>query len=113
MYNLIGNYMLCPHCSALIQDEGQSICLECGKVIDSEDIEKKTYPWVQVYTTNTFIDAEMFRQNLESAGIPAHILSQIDSTRHFTLGELAIVKIFVQEPYYNHALEIINEIEKS
>jgi hypothetical protein len=105
--------MLCPYCSALIQNESQSICIECGKVIDMEDVEKKSYPWAQVYTTNTLIDAEMFRQNLESAGIPAQILSQIDSTRNFTLGELAIVKIFVPEPYFNHALDIIKEIERS
>jgi hypothetical protein len=78
-----------------------------------DENEKKSYPWVQVYTTNTLIDAEMFKQNLESARIPVNILSQIDSTRNFTLGELAIVKIFVPEPYYNHALEIIMEIERT
>lgn len=105
--------MLCPFCFALIQDKNASICYECGKVIDSHQLDWKKIPWAKVYTTNTLLDAEMFKQNLESAGIPTHILSQVDSTRNFTLGDLAIVKIFVKEPYYKHALEIIKEIEKS
>lgn len=105
--------MICPYCSALIQNEGASICSECGNVIDTENVNHIKHSWVIVYTTNTLIDAEMFKANLESAGIPTQILSQIDSTRNFTLGGLAIVKIFVPEPYYDHALEIINEIDNN
>lgn len=102
--------MLCPHCSALIQDESASLCMECGNVIDTDDLKPRKYPWVLLYTTNTLLDAEMYKANLVSAGIPTQILSQVDTTRFFTVGDLAIVKIFVQEPYYKHAKEIINEI---
>lgn len=75
--------------------------------------EDKRIPWVLVYTTSTLIDAEMFRANLEGANIPVQVLSQVDSTRMFSVGELAIVKIFVQSPYYEQAKEIINHIESN
>ncbi|MCX7736582.1 MAG: DUF2007 domain-containing protein [Candidatus Kapabacteria bacterium] len=75
--------------------------------------EDERIPWVLVYTTNTLIDAEMFRANLEGADIPVQVLSQVDSTRMFSVGELAIVKIFVQSPYYEQAKEIINHIESN
>jgi hypothetical protein len=54
----------------------------------------------------------MFKANLESAEIPTQILSQIDSTRMLTVGNLAIVKIYVPLPYVNEALEIIHAIEE-
>lgn len=75
--------------------------------------EDERVPWVLVYTTNTLIDAEMFRANLEGAEIPVQVLSQVDTTRMFSLGELAIVKIFVQSPYYEQAKAIIADIETS
>lgn len=67
--------------------------------------------WVLVYTTNTEIDAELIKQNLENNGIKANILSQVDSTRQFTIGFLAVVKIFVEQENYNKAKEIITSIE--
>ncbi len=66
--------------------------------------------WVQVYSTNTEIDAELIKQNLENNDIPANILSQVDSTRQFTVGFLAIVKIFVEKNNYDKAKEIIDAI---
>ena len=68
--------------------------------------------WVLVYTTNTEIDAELIKQNLENNDIQASILSQVDSTRQFTVGFLAVVKIFVEEKNLDKAKEIINSIEK-
>ncbi|MFY8161844.1 MAG: DUF2007 domain-containing protein [Candidatus Kapaibacteriota bacterium] len=66
--------------------------------------------WIQVYSTNTEIDAELIKQNLENNDIPANILSQVDSTRQFTVGFLAIVKIFVEKNNYDKAKEIIDAI---
>ncbi|MBI5325258.1 MAG: DUF2007 domain-containing protein [Ignavibacteriae bacterium] len=57
------------------------------------------------------IDAEMFKANLESADIPVHILSQVDSTRQLTIGDLAIVKIYVPSIYETDAKAIIQQIE--
>jgi hypothetical protein len=53
----------------------------------------------------------MLKSNLESGGIPTQIVSQIDTTRMFTLGNLAIVKVYVPHPYYSDAKAIIDLIE--
>ena len=67
--------------------------------------------WLQVYTTNTEIDAELIKQNLEMNEIPVQILSQVDSTRQFTIGELAIVKLFVLREDFDKAQNIISQIQ--
>ena len=41
------------------------------------------------------IEAELIAGRLRSHGIPAIVLSQVDSTRGFTVGGLAIAKVFV------------------
>lgn len=103
--------MICPICKTEISDENTETCPECKVDIRKFfDVQKK-YPWVQVYTTNTELDAEMFKANLESAGIPVQILKQIDSTRMFTVGVLAIVKIFVPSPFITEAEDIIHAID--
>jgi len=67
--------------------------------------------WVLIYETNTEINAEFIKQNLENNGIPTNILSQVDSTRQFTIGYLAIVKIYVLREDMYKASELINEID--
>ncbi len=66
--------------------------------------------WELVYTTNREIVAEMYKANLEGAGIPVSILSQVDSTRMLTVGNLAIVKIYVPKQFLKTAKDIINAI---
>ncbi|HPD32847.1 MAG TPA: DUF2007 domain-containing protein [Bacteroidota bacterium] len=68
--------------------------------------------WELVYTTNREIVAEMYKANLEGAGIPVSILSQVDSTRMLTVGNLAIVKIYVPKQFFNSAKEIIDAINQ-
>jgi hypothetical protein len=68
------------------------------------------YDWEIVYTTNRKIDAEMYKANLEGAGIPVNILSQVDTTRMLTIGNLAVVKIYVPIQFFNIAKEIIDAI---
>jgi hypothetical protein len=107
--------MICPVCLWEIEGEYEEKCPHCGSEIELEEFEevpRRRYPWVLVYTTNTELDAEMFRANLESADIPTRILSQIDSTRMFTVGTLALVKIYVRSPDVADAVEIIRAIEE-
>ena len=66
--------------------------------------------WKLVYTTNTQMDAEHYKANLEGANIPVQILSQFDSSRMITVGDFAVVKIFVPEKYYEDAKKIIDDI---
>jgi hypothetical protein len=68
--------------------------------------------WKLVYTTNMNMDAEHYKANLEGADIPVQILSQFDSSRMLTVGDFAVVKIFVPEDYYEDALQIIEDINK-
>jgi len=68
--------------------------------------------WKLVYTTNLPMDAEHYKANLEGADIPVTILSQFDTSRMITIGDFAIVKIFVPEEYYEDALQIIEDINR-
>jgi hypothetical protein len=104
--------IICPECSTELENDIY-VCTNCGNEIDLTQAQGKHFPWVLVYTTNTEYDAQMFKANLEGAGIPTQILSQLDSSRMFTIGELAIVKIYVLSPYATEAKEIIQEIEKN
>ena len=99
----------CQICNSEIEDS--ATCPVCGAETEIENLDLKQYPWLLIYTTNTLIDAEMFKANLESAGIPVHLLSQIDSTRQLTVGDLAIVKIYVPSIYETDAKAIIEQIE--
>ncbi len=69
--------------------------------------------WKLVYTTSTDFEAHHIKANLQGAEIPCEILSQVDTTRMFNMGELAIVKLFVPEDKYDDALEIIEYIMKN
>ncbi len=66
--------------------------------------------WKLVYTTNLPMDAEHYKANLEGADIPVQILSQFDTSRMITIGDFAVVKIFVPEEYYDDAKKIIDDI---
>lgn len=99
----------CPQCKSIL-DEG--ICQVCGFRAEISDINKSDIKWVIALTTNNLIDAEMYKTQLESAEIPVVVHSQIDSTRMFTVGHLAIVKVYVPSSQLNDALEIIDDIQK-
>lgn len=80
------------------------------KILKSKD---SVYQWKLVYTTNTPIDAEHYKANLEGADIPVQILSQFDSSRMITVGGFAVVKIYVPNEYYSEAMAIIRDIESN
>ncbi len=108
--------MICHACTSDLFDIEYTECPVCGIEFD-EDIEfdnnsdAKDAKWVQVYSTNTDIEAAMFKANLEGADIPVQVLSQVDTTRMFTLGNLAVAKLFVPEQFAAEAIAIINLIE--
>lgn len=110
--NYIVHNKFCQCCHNPIS-ENDLECPFCGSEIDFEEKDYSSYPWVLVYTTNTLIEAEMYKANLEGAGIPVNILSQVDTSRMLTVGGLAIVKIFVKSPFVTLAEEIIKEINSS
>jgi hypothetical protein len=101
--------IICEICMNEIEES--SVCPICGAGL-SVDLNEYS-DWDVAYTTNNIIDAAMYKSMLEGAEIPVSILSQIDSTRMFTIGDLAIVKIMVPRQYIIEAKQVIVDINNS
>lgn len=99
--------MNCPMCGVTMGEEEER-CDLCGWV-DERDEEGSLSPWVVLTTVTTVIEAEMIAGRLRWNGIPATVLSQVDSTRGFTLGELAIAKIYIPTRYVDEAMALLKE----
>ncbi len=67
--------------------------------------------WSLVYTTSDEIEALLIKGMLENVEIAAQVLSQIDTTRQFNVGGLAIAKIYVLKSDYDTAKELIDANE--
>ncbi len=65
--------------------------------------------WVLVYTTNTEADARVIEGMLLANEIPAQVLSQVDSSRGLSIGDLAIAKVYVPADYVVDAEVLIRE----
>jgi len=107
---------ICPNCE-YEYIEGITICPDCNTpLVDASELKK--YPelseedWVLVYTTFNRIDAEMLRENLESADISATVLSQKDSSFP-TPGDLSTIKLFVKKENVSEALEFIQAVKSN
>ncbi len=101
----VSGMLLCPDCNIeLLSDE------ECDEL--DETIRDMLAQWVLVYTTNTMMEAVTLKAYLEGADIPVHIHSQIDTTRQFTVGALAIVKIYVRSSDFDEASAIVRDMER-
>ncbi|HVZ38497.1 MAG TPA: DUF2007 domain-containing protein [Candidatus Kapabacteria bacterium] len=59
--------------------------------------------WEIVRRVSTEIEARLIAGRLEANGIPAIVLSQVDSTRNFTVGALAVAKVLVPREYLSAA----------
>ena len=105
---------VCPNCK-YEYIEGIAICPDCNtplvETIDSNNYtELSEEEWVLVYTTFSEIDADMLKENLESAGISATILSQKDSSFPVP-GDLSRIKLFVKKADVGEALEFIQTVK--
>jgi hypothetical protein len=105
---------VCPNCK-YEYIEGIVICPDCNTPLVNAS-ELKKYPelseedWVLVYTSFSEIDVDMLKENLESAGIAASILSQKDSSFPAP-GDLSVVKLMVKKSDVQSALEFIQEVK--
>ena len=59
------------------------------------------------------IDAEMVKSYLEDAGIKCNLISNFSSTALITVGEDAIVKVFVPEDKLEEAQELLDSIPEN
>lgn len=74
------------------------------------DIHPNEVPgWVCVHTTSTELDANMVSSYLESNDIEVQIMSKQDSAIGLTVGELAVVFIYVPEQDLEKAAKAIEE----
>jgi|SRR3990170_6241987 len=106
---------VCPNCNYEYID-GIVICPDCNTpLIDSNELNNYSNlseeDWVLVYTSFSEIEADMLKENLESAGIPASVLSQKDSSFPAP-GDLSTIKLFVKKADVPEALEFIQEVKK-
>ena len=105
---------ICPNCNYEYV-EGISICPDCNTPLVNAS-ELKKYPeldekdWVLVYSSFNLIDVDMLKENLESAGIAATVLSQKDSSFPAP-GDLSVVKLMVKKTDVQAALEFIQEVK--
>jgi predicted negative regulator of RcsB-dependent stress response len=72
---------------------------------------KVAFDWVAVYSASTPYEAHMVKANLESANIPAMVLSQSDRMYYMTLGNLAVAEVMVPKTSYEEAKQFLQALE--
>lgn len=105
---------ICPNCDYEYK-EGISICPDCGTVLlpDDEFVSSEEWneeDWVVAFVAQQEYEADMLKDNLESAGITTMILSQKD--RNFPApGDFSQIKIMVHKDDLEDAIQFINKIQ--
>src|SRR6476469_7037320 len=99
---------LCSVCLHAVPPD-QLVCPYCSADLEAQGIEEETgdIQWEIVRTASTEIEATLIAGRLRASGIPAFVLSQVDSTRQFTVGALAVAKIYVPGQMLEEAREIL------
>lgn len=97
----------CEVCGIAVAPDAEwcPVCgVEMGQAYPQMETEQT---WEIARTVSTVIEAELMAGRLRGHGIPAIVLSQVDSTRNFTVGDLAIAKIFVPSSFLDEAQRIL------
>lgn len=104
----------CPNCDYEYV-EGVTFCPDCGIPLVNDDLITKPEDWTEdnwevIYTSDKEYEVEMMKDNLESAGITAAVLSQKD--RNFpTTGNFSVIKLLVHKNEVSEALNFIQKIK--
>ena len=121
----------CPACGQFLTERApcarhperrsEGVCVVCGDPVceecDPTDEVHYTCPnhrtvpviegWAQIYTTNDTVEADLIKENLESEGLDAAVLSQKDRSFTVDLGDLSPVRILVPAYEYLDAMQVI------
>ena len=65
--------------------------------------------WVVVFKSGTDYEADLVRDRLDDAGIPAVVLTQRDHAFNLTVGDLAQVRVLVQPGQAERAEQLLAE----
>jgi zinc-ribbon domain len=104
---------VCPNCDYEYV-KGVTFCPDCGTPLVDEGLITKPENWTEenwevIYTSDLDYEVDMIKDNLESAGITAAILSQKD--RNFpTPGDFSVIKLLVHKEDVPEALNFIQKI---
>lgn len=104
----------CPNCKYEYVD-GTATCPDCGETLVDylpEEVVLSEDDWQVVYTSSFDYEVEMLKDNLESAGISANILSQRDSNFPAP-GDLSVIKLLVKKEDVESALSFIEEFKQN
>ncbi len=69
--------------------------------------------WVPVFRTSTDYEAEIVRDRLSDAGIPAVIENKRDHAFNLTIGDMARIRVLVQADYEEEALSVLRTVRVS
>ena len=69
--------------------------------------------WVVVFVSGTDYEADLVRNRLDDAGIPAVVLMQRDHALNLTIGDLAQVRVLVQPEHVEAAARLLNSTPPS
>ena len=76
-------------------------------------MENDNVKMVILTTIGNEVDAEILKSYLEDAEIPCNLISNFSSTALITVGEDAIVKVFVPEDKLKEAQDLLDSIPES
>ena len=105
---------VCPNCDYEYV-KGLTYCPDCGVPLVDDNMITKPEDWTEenwevIYTSDYDYEVDMIKDNLESAGITAAVLSQKD--RNFpTYGDFSVVKLLVHKEDVADALNFIQKIK--
>lgn len=68
--------------------------------------------WVCVMEASTDLEVEMAKNYLSNLKIPSNILSKRDSAYSLTVGEMAMVYLYVPVEFKDKAMKALKELEK-
>ncbi len=100
---------ICPVCLN-IAPSSRDACPFCGAEAEPDEASEidEKIEWVIVRTVTTEIEARLIAGRLRAEGVPAFVLSQVDTTRNFTVGGLAVAKVFVPKTLREEAEQILS-----
>ena len=69
--------------------------------------------WISITDTSTDFEADLIRDRLDEAGIPAVVLTQRDHAFNLNLGDMARVHVMVPPEHAEAARDVVNELPVS